>query len=161
MFTPNITINVRHVWLHECAVYVMRKIIKLISSSWWWRHFEPVKRRATAGAASQKALTFILAAVRAWNLTELKFWQWRLLDKEMQTRLWWGLTETAFGGVLESSVRRSVLCWCVWWESGFTRCEDVTIFNLLLDSPPLVIPWFIIFSAGLLENADNISQDKK
>jgi hypothetical protein len=27
-------------------------------------------------------------------------------------------------------VRRSVLCWCVWRESGFSRREDVCIFSL-------------------------------
>jgi hypothetical protein len=32
---------------------------------------------------------------------------------------------------LESGVRRSVLCWCVWQESGFSRREDVFTFNLL------------------------------
>jgi hypothetical protein len=38
------------------------------------------------------------------------------------------------GGVCvrqESGVRRSVLCWCVWQESGFGRREDVFTFNLL------------------------------
>jgi hypothetical protein len=40
----------------------------------------------------------------------------------------------ASGGVRvwrESGVRRSVLCWCVWQESGFSRCEDVLTFNLV------------------------------
>jgi hypothetical protein len=33
---------------------------------------------------------------------------------------------SAYGGVWrESGVRRSVLCWCVWQESGFSRREDV------------------------------------
>jgi hypothetical protein len=32
---------------------------------------------------------------------------------------------------LDSGVRRSVLCWCVWQESGFSRREDVFTFNLL------------------------------
>jgi hypothetical protein len=39
-----------------------------------------------------------------------------------------------YGGVCvwrESVVRRSVLCWCVWQESGFSRREDVFTFNLL------------------------------
>jgi hypothetical protein len=38
------------------------------------------------------------------------------------------------GGVCiwhESVVRRLVLCWCVWQESGFSRREDVLTFNLL------------------------------
>jgi hypothetical protein len=26
----------------------------------------------------------------------------------------WSLAESAFGGIFESGVRRSVLCWCVW-----------------------------------------------
>jgi hypothetical protein len=33
--------------------------------------------------------------------------------------------------ILESGVRRSVLCWCVWQESDFSRPEDVFTFNLL------------------------------
>jgi hypothetical protein len=33
------------------------------------------------------------------------------------------------GGSLESCGR--VLCWCVWQESGFSRCENVFTFNLL------------------------------
>jgi hypothetical protein len=33
--------------------------------------------------------------------------------------------------VVGSGVWRSVLCWCVWQESGFSRCEDLFIFNLL------------------------------
>jgi hypothetical protein len=38
------------------------------------------------------------------------------------------------GGVCirrESGVRRSVLCWCVWQESCFSRCEDVFTFNFV------------------------------
>jgi hypothetical protein len=31
----------------------------------------------------------------------------------------------------ESGVRRSVLCWCVWQESDFSRREDVFTFNLV------------------------------
>jgi hypothetical protein len=30
-----------------------------------------------------------------------------------------------------SGVRRSVLCWCVWQESGFSCREDVCTFDLL------------------------------
>jgi hypothetical protein len=30
----------------------------------------------------------------------------------------------------ESVVRRSVLCWCVWQEFGFSRREDFFTFNL-------------------------------
>jgi hypothetical protein len=40
------------------------------------------------------------------------------------------------GGVFdwrESGVRRSVLCWCVWQEFGFSRREDVFIFNLVYE----------------------------
>jgi hypothetical protein len=29
-------------------------------------------------------------------------------------------------------VRRSVSCWCVWQESGFSRREDVFTFHLLI-----------------------------
>jgi hypothetical protein len=39
------------------------------------------------------------------------------------------------GGVCvlrESGVRRSVLCWCVSQESGFSHREDVFTFNLTL-----------------------------
>jgi hypothetical protein len=32
--------------------------------------------------------------------------------------------------VVGSGVRRSVLCLCVWQESGFNRREDVLTFNL-------------------------------
>jgi hypothetical protein len=35
------------------------------------------------------------------------------------------------GGSLKSVVRRSVLCWFVWQESGFSRREDVGTFDLL------------------------------
>jgi hypothetical protein len=38
------------------------------------------------------------------------------------------------GGVFvrrESGVRQSVLCWCVWQESGFSRHEYVFTINLL------------------------------
>jgi hypothetical protein len=38
------------------------------------------------------------------------------------------------GGVCvwrESGIRRSVLCWCVWQEFGFSRREDVFTLNLL------------------------------
>jgi hypothetical protein len=40
----------------------------------------------------------------------------------------------AYGGVCvwrESGVRRSVLCWSVWLESGFRSCEVVFTFNVL------------------------------
>jgi hypothetical protein len=38
----------------------------------------------------------------------------------------------AYGGVWrEYGVRRPALCWCVWQEYGFSRREDVFIFNLL------------------------------
>jgi hypothetical protein len=40
------------------------------------------------------------------------------------------MAQSSFGGNLESAVRRSVLCWCVWQESGFSRHEDVFRFNL-------------------------------
>jgi hypothetical protein len=29
----------------------------------------------------------------------------------------------------ESGVRLSVLCWCVWQESGFSRREDVSTYR--------------------------------
>jgi hypothetical protein len=45
--------------------------------------------------------------------------------------VWRGLAESVFGGILESGVRRSVLCWCGWQESGFSRREDVFILNLV------------------------------
>jgi hypothetical protein len=48
----------------------------------------------------------------------------------MQTRQWWRLAERAFGESL--GVRRSVLCWCVWQECGFSRREDVFTFNLVI-----------------------------
>jgi hypothetical protein len=48
--------------------------------------------------------------------TEIKFWRWRLSYQEMQTRLWWGLVESASGESLESDGR--FLCLCVWHESG-------------------------------------------
>jgi hypothetical protein len=41
-----------------------------------------------------------------------------------------------YGGVCvwrESGVRRSVLCWRVWQESGFSRSEDVFRFNLVYE----------------------------
>jgi hypothetical protein len=41
-----------------------------------------------------------------------------------------------YGGVCdwrESEVRRSVLCWCLWQESGFSRREDVFSFNLVYE----------------------------
>jgi hypothetical protein len=41
-------------------------------SLWWWRQYEPLKRRSTStwlhGSTYQKTLNFILAAVRTWNL---------------------------------------------------------------------------------------------
>jgi hypothetical protein len=39
--------------------------------------------------------------------------------------VWWSLR------LVESGVRWSVLCWCVWQESDFSRREDVFTFNLL------------------------------
>jgi hypothetical protein len=38
------------------------------------------------------------------------------------------LTESAFGGY--SEVKRSVLYWCIWPESGFGRREEIFAFNL-------------------------------
>jgi hypothetical protein len=39
---------------------------------------------------------------------------------------------SAYGGVWrESGVRRSVLCWCVRQEFGFSRREDIFTFNLI------------------------------
>jgi hypothetical protein len=38
------------------------------------------------------------------------------------------------GGVCvwrESEVRLSVLCWCVWQESGFSCLDDIPRFNLV------------------------------
>jgi hypothetical protein len=52
------------------------------------------------------------------------------------------------GGVCvwrESEVRRSVLCWCVWQESGFGRLEDVFTFNLLYKDILLML-YFAIHS---------------
>jgi hypothetical protein len=43
------------------------------------------------------------------------------LKTRLWQRLWWSL----------SGVRRSVLCFCVWKETGFSRREDVFTFNLL------------------------------
>jgi hypothetical protein len=41
-------------------------------SSWWWRQWAPLKRRSTRtrlnDVISHKALIFILAAVRTWNI---------------------------------------------------------------------------------------------
>jgi hypothetical protein len=53
------------------------------------------------------------------------------VEKEIKTRLWWIVAETASGGSLKSGVRMSVLFWCFWQESGFSRREDVFTFNLV------------------------------
>jgi hypothetical protein len=42
-----------------------------------------------------------------------------------------GVWRSLFGGSLGSGVRQSVLCWCVWQGSGFSRREDVFTFNLV------------------------------
>jgi hypothetical protein len=51
--------------------------VLLFHHPWWWRQHVPLKRRSTIilhGSTSQKTiLNFILAAVRAWNLTFLNF----------------------------------------------------------------------------------------
>jgi hypothetical protein len=49
------------------------------------------------------------------------------------------LAESAFGGSLESGVRRWVLCWCVWQESGFSRREDVFTLNLVYKEMLLIL----------------------
>jgi hypothetical protein len=40
---------------------------------WWWRQFTPLKHRSTPtrlhGGITRKALIFIVASVRTWNLT--------------------------------------------------------------------------------------------
>jgi hypothetical protein len=45
----------------------------IVSSPWWWRQYEPLKRRSTStrlrGVISEKAVIFIFAAVNTWNLT--------------------------------------------------------------------------------------------
>jgi hypothetical protein len=44
----------------------------VVSSPWWWRQYAPPKRRSTSRlhvAIFLKAVIFILAAVRTWNLT--------------------------------------------------------------------------------------------
>lgn len=48
----------------------------------------------------------------------------------MQTRLWRGLTGSAFGASLCFEDRRSAFCWCVQRESGFSRREDFFTFNV-------------------------------
>jgi hypothetical protein len=45
--------------------------------------------------------------------------------------VWRSLAESAFGGGLESRVRRSVLWRCVWKEFSFNRREDVFTYNLI------------------------------
>jgi hypothetical protein len=51
----------------------MRYLLQLYSLLWWRRQNEPVKHQSTSttlrGAISQKAVIFIHAAVRTWNLT--------------------------------------------------------------------------------------------
>jgi hypothetical protein len=42
-----------------------------------------------------------------------------------------GLAESAFGDSLESGVRRSLLCRCIWQERGFSSREDVITFNIV------------------------------
>jgi hypothetical protein len=43
----------------------------------------------------------------------------------------YGLADSVCWWESKSGVRRSVLRWCNWYESGFSRCEDVFTFNLL------------------------------
>jgi hypothetical protein len=44
-------------------------------------------------------------------------------------RLWKGLVESAFGGSHEYGVRRLILFWLFWQESGFSRSKDVFTFS--------------------------------
>jgi hypothetical protein len=74
----------------------------------------------------------------------------------MQKRLWWSL----WWGLAESGVRRSVLCWCVWQESGFSSREDIFTFNLLFKT----FYKFCTFNAICKDNAINcitVQQKKK
>jgi hypothetical protein len=54
-----------------CTASIIRAMIRI--SPWWRRHYVPLKRRSNStrlhGAISQKGVTFILSAVRTWNLT--------------------------------------------------------------------------------------------
>jgi hypothetical protein len=51
--------------------------IRAMSAPWWRRQHAPLKRRSTFnlehGSTSQKILSFILAAVRTWNLTNFYY----------------------------------------------------------------------------------------
>jgi hypothetical protein len=62
----------------------------------------------------------------AWKI-KINFWRWRLRQQEMKMRLRWRL----WWGLAESGVRWSILCWCVWQESGLSHIEDVFAFNLI------------------------------
>jgi hypothetical protein len=52
------------------------------SSPWWWRQYAPLKRRSIFarlhGATLQKTITFILDAVRIWNITYCSFFNLRI-----------------------------------------------------------------------------------
>jgi hypothetical protein len=75
-----------------------------------------------------------------------------LVEGRLQPRLWpemsdqlrapSALTSGSYSGIcwaghrlsrLESGPRRSISCCCVWHESGFSRREDVSAFNLLCE----------------------------
>jgi hypothetical protein len=62
--------------LHGAAslkIHLLLGLQRCVLPPWWWRQHAPLKRRSTSiwlhGSISQKALNFILAAVRTWNLT--------------------------------------------------------------------------------------------
>jgi hypothetical protein len=66
--------------LGYCAVsshrswLTFQKCVLSPSSPWWWRLYAPVKSRAAStrlhGAISEKVVSFILASVRTWNITD-------------------------------------------------------------------------------------------
>lgn len=77
-------------------------------------------------ASARHTYCTIAQFLRCWTV-EVKFWRWWLWLQEKQTsrwRPWWALAGSAFVGILESEVRLSDVCWCVW------RREDVLTFNL-------------------------------
>jgi hypothetical protein len=58
------------------------------SSPWWWRQYALLKRRPTTtrlhGTISHKAIFFIIAAVRIWNLTSCYRYYYRSLMSVLQ-----------------------------------------------------------------------------
>jgi hypothetical protein len=123
--------------------------LEVVRASWWWRQYKPLKCRSVLtrlhGSIFKKAVIFILAAVRIWNLAH----------HSSLNVVWWNYIINSFILViiLSSKIKK--------WVNTYGPMHVCAFFNKLKkkgypDTQDLIWEgtWAILLSEGLFSRTE-------